>query len=177
MRKIFCLTVYLFASAILKPTFSQEEVKAPRNHVGVFAGIEWNTISGLKGLTYERTLLNENRLSVGIKGVYAFSYEIGNMKILGGSYDGAASFAAVLPSILFDTKEDKGSRRGFYLQTALGAVRRTYYDGQLVKFRPGFEAGLGWHFPIGKQVNLQWSNSVLFAGAGGITQTRLAIGF
>ena len=177
MRKLLFPIGCLLVSAFFQPLFSQEAAQSPRNHIGAFAGIEWNSISGLTAITFERTLLMENRISVGVKGVYAFSYQNGNMKILGGSYDGSSSFAGVLPSIRLDTKEDKGQQQGFYMQTTLGAIRRTYYDGQLAKIKPGFEMGFGWHFPIGNRVNLQWSNSILFAGVGGITQTRLAIGF
>lgn len=175
MKTIFKkITVLLF---ILISAKAKSQDYSPKNFPEAFAGIEWNTTSGLTGISFERYVFQKNNWVIGVKASHAFTYQLGNMSIMFSSSDNeTVSFTAVTGTV---HKFFSGSNRGFFLCSELGGGSRKnkYYE---VKYSTGFvafEAGLGWQFHISNAINIRWTNTLSFAGAGGITMTKLSIGF
>lgn len=155
-----------------------QENNSPKNFPELFAGVEWNSISGLTGVSFERYLLQKNKWTIGIKGTHAFEYELGNLELslFSSSYDGKASFSSVTGTVhKFFSKEN----RGFFLCSELGVGlrKREYYEYESSDIVPAFEGGLGWQFRVGDKIAIRWTNTLTFAGMGGITMTKLSAGF
>ena len=151
----------------------------PRNTVGIFTGIEMNTISGLWGLQYERNLHQQDKLNIGAKAIYVFRYELGNMKFIGGSCCEFNQSAILLASAARFTSPTAKPNR-FYLQAGLGAGIKTYAFENLRQQSvfPAFEAGLGFKLPLNDKLILQWHNSFLFLHNNGATiNVGLSLGF
>ena len=150
----------------------------PKNFPEVFAGVEWNSISGLTGISYERYLFHHNKWAFGLKGTHAFEYELGNMELdlFSSSSDGKASFTS-----LSGTAHKFFSRKngGFFVcsELGLGIRNNKYYEYNTSKMFAAFEGGLGWQFRVGDRLAIRWTNTLTFAGNGGITMTKLAVGF
>lgn len=175
MKTIFTkITVLLIIFFSLK---AKSQDYSPKNFPEAFAGIEWNTTSGLTGISFERYVFQKNNWVIGIKASHAFTYQLGNMSILFSSSDNeTASFNAVMGTV---HKFFSGNNHGFFLCSDLGGGSRknTNYE---VKYSTGFiafEAGFGWQFRISNKINTRWTNALSFAGAGGITTTQLSVGF
>lgn len=151
----------------------------PKNFPGLFAGVEWNTLSGLTGVSYERSLIKKDSWTLGIKAQYVFTYENGNMQIIFDSFDGQSSLASVMSTAQFFTSKRKENYEGFFLQFGVGAGSRKYEHSDVKRTYtvPCTEFGLGWQFYLGKKTTLVWHNSILFAGEGGITVTKISFGF
>jgi hypothetical protein len=180
MKKIrLLLFVLLCVPALWNACLGQTDIKVPKNFPGIFAGVEWNTISGLAGVSYERTVWAKERLTIGIKGIHAFKHENGNLKMFIALGDGTSSFSALLPTVHYYTSHTSENNRGFFLHSGLGVARRIFKDQSVTygSTKPSFEAGVGWQFHLGSRTTLVWSNTLLFAGAGGITLTKVALGF
>ena len=159
--------------------YAQTTNDIPRNNAGVFAGIEWNSVSGLWGLQYERSLIQQDKLSIGAKALYVFRYELGNMKILGGGCCEYNQSVTLLANAACYTSPT-GRPNRFYLQAGLGAGLNTYAYESLRRQSvfPAFEAGLGFKFPLNDRLNIQWHNSLLFLHKGGATtNTGVSLGF
>lgn len=151
---------------------------SPKNFPEVFAGVEWNSISGLKGVNFERYLFHHNKWTFGVKGTHAFEYEVGNMELnlFSSSYDGRESFTSLTGTVhkFFSRKNS-----GFFLcsELGLGQRKRKYYEYESSTMFTAFEGGLGWQFRVGDKVAIRWTNTLTFAGHGGITMTKLSVGF
>ena len=151
----------------------------PRNHAGIMAGIEWNTISGLAGLTYEHSVFSQDKIQAGLKVLYILPYEPGNFKLLGNECCDEIQSTSVWATGYYFTAA-AGKPKRFYLESAIGAgVKKYMLDGITYKsLYPGFEAGFGVFFPVSKKVYLKWHNAVIFLhNNGGSTATQLAIVF
>lgn len=150
----------------------------PKNSFGLFAGIEWNELSGLMGINYERSVYHNGKFDIGIKAIHILRYKIANLDISNSSNQGTASLSAVLcTGYLYTSKRKDNS--GFFLYTALGPglKKKKYYDNQQTVFIAAFEAGLGWQFFISNHLTFKWSNSIFFAADGGITISKISLGF
>ena len=178
MRRI----ILLFSAMIFLALKSdaQKITGMPANYVGLFAGIEWNTISGLTGVEYERLLFGNKDLTIGMKGSYTFRYKTGNMQLLSRPCCTVASIGAALATAdYFTAQQDHPS--GFFFHAGAGVGVKTYSSDDfrdLVNVRPAFEFGAGWLFPLGRRAALKWTNTVTFPSKdAGITITRIALGF
>ena len=158
----------------------EQAVKPAKNFPGVLAGIEWNTISGMKGVEYERIVLTRATVTMGVKGSYLFRYKQGNMSIFGTSCCERASIATALGTVDIFTGSNN-LPAGFFLHAAFGMGMKSYLwepDGRMVNFYPAVDAGLGWMFSLGSGTSIKWTNTITFPSKdGGITITRLAFGF
>ena len=177
MKKILILAAMLIGFNVT--SIAQDQKSIPKNFAGVFAGIEWNTASGLIGLSYERSVLIKDKLTVGLKGLHVFNYNYGNIAIFMYSYEGRSSITAILPTIHYSTSKTKTGNDGFFIQFGLGTgVRRNEY--REIKYTDAFlcmENAFGWQSRISNKITLTWTNSILFAGHGAITSTGFSLGF
>jgi hypothetical protein len=177
-RSISVITLLTFFIAV--NCHGQELNAAPKNFVGTFAGIEWNTISGLVGVSYERAVYVVSKAQFGLKGTYIFKYEYGNMQLLNGSCCENTSGGIVLATgTLYTSKENK--YKGFFLHGGLGGSMLQHELEGIVKetkVRAALEGGFGLQFKLGTTMAIRWTNSVLFHGnKGGITLTQLSLAF
>ena len=151
----------------------------PKNSVGAFAGIEWNTLSGLTGVSYERSLLKRDKLTFGLKATYVFSYEMGTLEFMSDSYDGYASIGSLMTTLHVFTSNRNHDNEGFFFLFSAGGGSRSYknedYKNSMLVFCG--ELGLGWQFYLGKKTTLKLNTSMKFLGAGGITLMKLSFGF
>lgn len=156
-----------------------QEVRQPKNAVGVFAGIEWNTISGLTGIEYERVVHTMGNIELGVKGAYIFRHSNGNMQLLNGSYGGTTSTGMLMATVHYFAGSKKEELRGLFLYGGVGLGQRTtQYDRTTQRAQiPAIDLGIGWRFPMGDRAALAWTNGITFAGEGGITLTRLSVNF
>ena len=155
---------------------SQENRSSPKNFAEAFAGVEWNTLSGLTGLSYERLLLEKGYWTAGAKFNHSFQYSVGNASLLSDSDGGTAFFNSVTGTV---HKFFKQNQKGVFLSGALGAglKHQKYYASEWSMFYVASEFGFGLQFPLGKKLALRWTNSLQFEGQGGITATKLSIAF
>ena len=122
MKSVLMLIIFLCIH--VSKLFAQTNNFA-MNTVGIITGIEMNTISGLWGLQYERSLHQQDKLNIGAKAIYVFRYELGNMKFIGGSCCEFNQSAILLASAARFTSPTAKPNR-FYLQAGLGAGIKTY---------------------------------------------------
>jgi hypothetical protein len=178
MKQIYLLCVLLFLSSISVKSSAQDKW-IPKNSVGAFAGIEWNTLSTLTGVSYERSLLKRDRLTFGLKATYIFNYEHGTMEILSDTYDGFTTIATLMTTLQYFPSKSSDDNEGFFLLFAAGGGSRRYMYEDYKNTWPVFaaELGLGWQFYLGKKTNFGLSTSMKFAGAGGITLMKISFGF
>jgi hypothetical protein len=170
LKKIAVLLIVLTSLKAKSQNYS------PRNFPEAFAGVEWNTISGLIGISFERYIFQKQNWVIGAKASHAFTYQLGNMSLFGTSDRETASFNSITGTVhKFFTRDNQG----FFLCSELGAGSRknTYYEAQYSAGFIAFEAGLGWQFDISNKINIRWTNTLSFAGRSGITMTKLSIGF
>jgi hypothetical protein len=159
--------------------YGQEGENTPKNFPGLFGGVEWNSISGLVGIDYERILYIKNKVTVGAKGMYVFRYKQGNLQLINAPCCGSSSFIAAMGSVNYFTSKREDSK-GFFLHSGLGVSFISYKESGIKgdRYTPAFEAGLGWLFPIGSNIALKWTNTITFAtDNGGITLSKVSIGF
>jgi hypothetical protein len=78
---------------------------------------------------------------------------------------------------LYTSKKKDNS--GFFLYAVLGPglKNRKYYDDERTNLIATFETGLGWQFFLSNHVTFKWSNSLMFAADGGITISKISLGF
>jgi hypothetical protein len=178
MKQFYLLCVVFILSSV-SVKLSAQDNWIPKNSVGAFAGIEWNTLSGLTGVSYERSLLKRDKLTLGLDATYIFTYENGTIEILSDSYDGHTTIASLMSTVHFFTSNTNQNNEGFYLLFGAGAASRTYKNDGYTNSRILFcsEFGLGWQFYIGKKATFNLNTSMKFAGAGGITLMKLSFGF
>lgn len=169
---IIFLTVILFSLS----SKAQQNHSSPKNFAETFAGVEWNTLSGLTGISYERTLLEKGYWTVGGKFNHSFQYSVGNASLFSDGDGGTAFFNSVTGTV---HKFFKPGQRGIFLSSALGAglKHHRYYASEWSLFYVASEFGFGLQFPIGKKMAIRWSNSLQFEGQGGVTATKLSIAF
>jgi len=167
MKRIYTLIILMLA---VTTAWSQ----SAKTTIGAGAGVEWNTLSGLKTVQAERGLVQRDNWSIGVKAIHAFRYRLSNMELLHSSDEGKVRFTTLAPTFQLNP-----GGRSFFLQSALGVAARQQVNGdhKTNTIHPSFEAGLGWAFRLGKSAQLKWSASLSFAGRGGITGTSIAIGF
>ncbi len=157
--------------------YGQDEKSIPKNFVNITGGIEWNTLSGLTGVEYERVVFTAGKMQIGIKGNYSPRYKRGNFQLFNEGCCEFSSFGTVMGSITyFPSERNKGS--GFFLHSGLGAGLRQneYSEVKHDKVFPGFEAGLGWMPGLGS-IRFRLEGSLQFASEGGITQLKVGMGF
>jgi hypothetical protein len=104
-----------------------QESKVAKNFPGVFAGVEWNTISGSWGVDYERLFYTRNKLAIGAKIGYITSYDYGNMELLNNPCCESTSHVLLSGTGIYYTGKTRNFT-GFFLHSALGAgfVRLKY---------------------------------------------------
>ena len=175
--------ILLFSTIIISLAYhceAQKVSRMPSNYAGVLAGIEWNTLSGLTGVEYERILVAGNDINIGVKGTYTFPYKTGNMQLLNRPCCTVARIGTVLATVDFFTTQNNYPS-GFFFHAGGGVGMKTYsseYSRDLIQVRPAFEAGGGWLFPLGRGLALKWTNTITFPSRdAGITITRIALGF
>jgi hypothetical protein len=174
----FCL--FIFSFLFLPVLHAQRSVKIPANFPGFVAGIEWNTISGVSGLEYERSLYFKKNIVIGVRGTYIFKYRTGNMQLLNRPCCEISGITTLMGTANIFTSTDRLPTGFFFLGGAgLGLKIREFEQGiKESRVTPAVEAGIGWLFPLGSGLGLKWSNTVTFPSKqGGITFTRLALGF
>jgi hypothetical protein len=174
MKTILKKTVLLLILLISLKAKTQNY--SSKNFPEAFAGVEWNTISGLTGISFERYIFQKHNWVIGAKASHAFTYKLGNMSLFGASGRETASFNSITGTI---HKFFSLDNHGFFLCSELGAGSRKnrYYEVQYSTGFMAFEAGLGWQFDICNKIKFRWTNTLSFAGRGGITMTKLSIGF
>jgi hypothetical protein len=172
MKTVF--TNIFFLSATLISLAAQGQ--PPKNFPEVFAGVEWNTISGLTGISYERYIFQKDKWVLGAKATYAFNYKLSNLELLSRSNEGTVSFSSITAT---GHKFFSHNSKGFFICSELGIGSRShdYYEAKSSTTFTAFEAGLGWQFRVGDKLAIRWTNTLTFAGQGGITITRLSVGF
>ena len=173
------LYTFFFVAGITFASAQQQE-KIPLNYPGAMAGIEWNTISGVTGVEYERILIVRDNITFGVKGTYIFKYKTGNMQLLSAPCCDISSIASGLATANIFTSRNRYPS-GFFFQAGagLGSKTREWEQGyKETRVRPAVEAGIGWLFPLGHGLAIKWTNTVTFPSKqAGITITRLAFGF
>ncbi len=174
--KAFQKTIHLLITFLAYLQVGAQERKAPKNFPEVFAGVEWNSISGLTGVSYERYIAQKDKWIFGARVSHAFTYNLGNLTLTGSASEETATFNSVTGTAHKFFSSNNG---GFFLCTelGLGLRKRKYYEVELSNFFTAFEAGFGWQFHIGNKIAVRWTNTATFAGKGGITMTKLSLGF
>lgn len=164
------LIVLISANANSQPT------NFPKNFPEAFAGIEWNSLSGLTGVSYERYIFKQEKWVLGAKASHAFTYKLGNASLFGTNGEETASFNSVAATA---HKFFLPDNRGIFLCSELGTGFRKNrsYEVDYSTLFTAFEAGFGFQFRAGNQLAIRWTNTLTFAGRGGITMTKLSVGF
>jgi hypothetical protein len=147
-----------------------------QNFPEVFAGVEWNTASGMTGISYERYLHEKNEWILGVRITHAFDYSLANMALFSYGDGGHASFNSTTATV---HKFFVPNQKGFFLCSELGWGLRKYqyYAVEYSTWFVASEFGFGCQFAVGRKLAIRWSNTITFAGKGGITATKLSIGF
>lgn len=129
----------------------------PKNSVGAFAGIEWNTVSGLTGVTYERSLLKRDKITLGLVATYIFNYENGGMEIFSDSYDGQTTIATLMTTAHVFTSNSNQNNEGFFLLFGAGGGSRKHTENGFSTSRLLFcsEIGIGWQFYLGRKITFK----------------------
>jgi hypothetical protein len=172
----------LFLASMLTLASAQafaQEVRQPKNAIGIFAGVEWNTISGLTGIEYERVVHTMGNIELGVKGAYIFSHQNGNMQWLNSSQGGTTSTGMLIATTHYFTGSKKDRHKGFFLYGGLGLGQRTtmYDRTKHVTQIPAIDMGLGWRFSPSDKAAVSLTTGITFAGEGGITLTRISVNF
>ena len=113
MKQFYLLCVGLILSFAFVTVRAQDHW-IPKNSVGAFAGVEWNTLSGLTGVSYERSLLKRDKLTFGLDATYIFRYENGTMEILSDSFDGHTTIATLMTTVHVFTSNSNQDNEGFF---------------------------------------------------------------
>jgi hypothetical protein len=169
-------TIVFLTLILLSFNSKSQEKPSPKNFAETFAGIEWNTLSGLTGVSYERLLWEKEYWTVGGKFNHSFQYSVGNAGLFSDG-DGETAFFNSLTGTVH--KFFKEGQKGIFISAALGPgiKHHRYYASEWSIFYVASEFGFGLQFRIGKRMALRWSNSLQFEGQGGITATKLSIAF
>jgi hypothetical protein len=168
--------------------FCQQSDKSPKNFIGVFGGIEWNTISAGVGVDYERIVYTKRKITIGAKGIYLTRYKYGNIRLGregGGNNDGSVSHLLVIGSVNFFTGKE-ADNTGFFLHTGLGAGINSFryltgnnYD-QIAKrnsFTGAFEMGIGVQFYISRKICVRFCGTAIWgAFQGAFTLGKFSVG-
>lgn len=153
-----------------------QENPGPKNFPEIFAGIEWNSISGLTGVSYERSVFQKNKWVFGLKATHIFQYERANLEWLHSGYDGTVSISYGTATA---HKFFNNQNRGLFLLAEIGTGRRIFRYEALhhESLIMAGEGGIGWQFLLNNRFAVRWTNSLAFGGNGGITMTKLSVGF
>ena len=161
-----------------------QDVNPARNFPGIFAGIEWNTISGSWGVEYERQFYTTGQIAIGARAAYIAKYDYGNMEILSSSNCCETATHALLMSTGSYYTGKKKDFSGFFVHTGLGAgLTWLKYQSQSTRvekttIKPAFEFGPGWQFKIGERVVLRCKGTASFGPfEGSFTSTTVSLGF
>lgn len=177
--KLIFLSMALAAGAC---SDSMAQSKVVKNFPGLFAGIEWNTISGSWGVEYERFVYTKNKLAVGGKGNYVARYRHGNMQLLNSPCCETVSQVLVMGTASYYTSQRKNFT-GLFLHASLGAGVAMYeytqtYSNERSILRPAFELGSGWQVRVGNGSAFRAKVSASFGPfKGAFTSTTVAFGF
>jgi len=168
------LTVLLFILLSIKA--KSQVTNSPKNFPEAFAGIEWNSLSGLTGISYERYISQKEKWVVGAKVSHAFTYKLGNASFFGTNGKETASFTSVAATV---HKFFLPDNRGIFLcsELGIGSRKNRSYEAEYSLLFTAFEAGFGFQFHACNRLAIRWTNSLTFAGRGGITMTKLSVGF
>src|SRR5215207_1295175 len=123
MKHYFRTALFFVFLVITGNSYSQGK-NFPKNFIGLYAGIEWNSLSGLTGIAYERVLHREDRLALSVRGAWIFEHKYGNMQLLSKPNDGSVSQAMLMGSTQYFMGPRGIEQRGFFLLGALGAGAR-----------------------------------------------------
>ena len=178
MKRILSVVIVILIFQTNTKCFAQKSF-IPKNSIGGFVGLEWNTISSLTGASYERSLFKREKITVGIKALHVFTYENGNAQILYDDFDGNSSLSALMATAHYFTGRDADKNEGFFLQFGIGGGMRKYTDREIKRSyaAPCSELALGWQFYMGQKTTLALHTGLLFGGEGGISFMKLSVGF
>ena len=182
VRKLILTLVILGVSYL--SCLAQEE-RPPKSFAGIFAGIEWNTLSGSWGVEYEQVVFTQRKLTVGVKAAYVAKYAVGNMELLSSSHNNEkASHLSVLgtTSYYFGSRENFS---GLFMHAGLGVgvgwfkyIDQGTTTNSLTRTRPAAEFGPGWQFRVGDRFALRCKATASFGSfTGAFTSTTVALGF
>jgi hypothetical protein len=178
MKTLLIITV--FTAALVSAAVGQHAMSVQKNFVSAFAGLEWNTATGMTGFDYERIIVADKKATAGFKVSYALPYQNGNMQLFNLPCCGVSSVSTVLATAMLFTSA-KNDLTGFFLNGGLGVGLKTYYIPEILKrtaVRPALELGLGLQFSIGSRIKCRWTNYLTFPSTeGGITSSKLSFGF
>jgi hypothetical protein len=175
MKTIFkTLTVLLII--LISATAKSQGNNSPKNFPEAFAGIEWNSLSGLTGISYERYIFQTEKWVIGAKASHAFTYKLGNASLFGTNGKETASFSSIASTA---HKFFRPDNRGIFLcsELGIGSRKNKSYEVEYSTLFTAFEAGFGMQFLVGDKATIRWTNTLTFAGKAGITMTKLSIGF
>ncbi|MGZ5190526.1 MAG: hypothetical protein ACXWCZ_05865 [Flavisolibacter sp.] len=178
MKQFYLLCMVLLFSSL--PIIGRaQDHWIPKNSVGAFAGLEWNTLSCVTGVSYERSLLKRDKLTLGLKATYVFNYENGTMEMFSDSFDGYTTIGSLMTTLHLFTSDRNQINEGFFLLFSAGGGSRNYKDEDYSNSSLVYcgELGLGWQFYLGKKTTFKLNTSMKFLGAGGITMMKLSFGF
>jgi hypothetical protein len=175
MKTIFKTFTVLFIILISVKAKGQVN-NSPKNFPEVFAGIEWNSLSGLRGISYEGYIFQTEKWVIGAKASHAFTYKLGNASLFGTNGKETASFNSIASTA---HKFFQPDNRGIFLcsELGMGSRKNKSYDVEYSTLFTAFEAGFGVQFRAGNKFAIRWTNTLTFAGNAGITMTKLSIGF
>jgi hypothetical protein len=153
-----------------------------KNFIGSYAGIDWTSISGFRGYSYEHLVHSRAAMEIGIRGSYTSPYSYGNFQLLNSTYSPPVTEIKLgVHGYSFPGKAKINT--GFFI-TAGAGIESSAWKEDKKKFNnlsPTGELGFGWKWPISKKMVLRWSNTLGFATrrpfAGGDMATTSAIAF
>jgi hypothetical protein len=176
--KAICLILLTAQTA-----YSQQNLTA-KNFIGFNIGIDWTSISGFMGYSYERLVYGRAAMEIGIRGSYTAPYSYGNFQLLNSSFSPPITEIKLgVHGYLFPDKAKINT--GFFFTAGAGIESSTWKENRkkYSSLSPTGELGFGWKLTIGKKTELRWTNALGFATrrpfAGGdmATTSAIALGF
>jgi hypothetical protein len=163
--------------------YSQQNSDA-KNFIGSYAGIDWASISGFKGYSYERLVHGRASVEIGIRGSYTAPYSYGNFQLLNGTFSPPVTEIKLgVHGYSFPGKAKINT--GFFITAGAGIESSAWRENKKKynSLSPTGELGFGWKWPISKKMVFRWTNTLGFATrrpfAGGdmATTSAIALGF
>ena len=171
---IILLTIFQCSN----PCWGQQILLPPKNNIGVFGGIEFNSTSILSGVEYKRAVYTKRAIALHLKGIYIFKYKRENVMLFFSDEVRRKSYGMLMADVHFYTSP-KRNQTGFFLNTAVGVgvVRFQYENTHFYDPIPAVDLGIGWHILFNEHTGMQIAPSVLFASEGGIIRLLVALRF
>jgi hypothetical protein len=174
-------------SLFLVITVQGQTASTAKNFVGVQAGIGWATTTLTHGAFYERIVFSKGSKEAGIKLNHTGRYKYGNIILFSSSSEtvSRADLKFTATGYLYTNKLNVNT--GFFLSGELGASMAFWKteNASITQLQPAVELGLGWKWALGNNMNIRWTNALVYLhpselqpyGDGIITTTAIALGF